>query len=400
VLSTNLTRSGFLSKGKEVEQTNEFHPHCDQELNSESTSSSLKSEFDDSGYHSDNGEDIFSDQCLVSKTPNTTASLSSAAYEIPQTPQKATKPVSSDSGISMSFDTFEEPYSKRPTQYNDLPESPLTEKALRANRVAAGSRSSRPAATPIQPGPLSIRPKRNFAPFNDHFTKMRHYITKPLKGDNDMKEGYIYGFQIEGCAYTKIGLAAKRRTEPTLEASFEARMKEHKRSDWPDLKIVLKKRVPHVHRVEKLIHFHLEAGRLKEQCSCIGSKGQELHHGKHTEWFNNSLDEIYSVVIAWEHWIWNMPYTNLDDGRKHLTPEWKSYVSYLENPRGFQNGRDNWLEWLCRHVPDLPGVTNKVPKDTIQWIEDEAPIEVPGAFVRNTATDIKVEIKRAQTTVL
>jgi hypothetical protein len=31
--------------------------------------------------------------------------------------------------------------------------------------------------------------------------------------------------------------------------------------------------------------------------------------------------------------MWNMPYVELDDGRMHLTLEWKSYVSYLENPR-------------------------------------------------------------------
>jgi hypothetical protein len=133
------------------------------------------------------------------------------------------------------------------------------------------------------------------------FTKIKNYIIKPLGGENAMNEGYIYGFQLEGCAYTKIGLSAGRKTQPTAEASWESRMKEHKRSDRRFLKIVLVKRVPHAHLVEKLIHYYLEVGRMKEWCTRRGSKGQELHHWNHTEWFSNSLDEIYTVVISWEH---------------------------------------------------------------------------------------------------
>jgi len=225
---------------------------------------------------------------------------------------------------------------------------------------------------------------------------MRNYINKPLLGKTDMKEGYIYGFQLEGCAYTKIGYAAERESEPSLEASFDERMKEHKTSGWPDLKVVLKKRVLHAHRVEKLIHYHLEAGRMKEQCSCKGANGQKCDHGYRTEWFNNSLDEIYTVVIAWQHWILTMPYADRRDDRHHLSSEWKSC---LENIR-IQNSGDNWLEWLRQHVPELPRLINKVTLDTSELIENESSAQGHGSFVRNSATGIKFEVKRTKTNLL
>jgi len=231
-------------------------------------------------------------------------------------------------------------------------------------------------------------------PFDDPFVKVRSYIKKPLLGDRDVKEGYIYGFQIEGYAFTKIGSAPERDSEPSLEASFQARMKEHRDSGWPDLKVVLKKRVPHVFRVEKLIHYHLGAGRLKEQCSCVSSSGKKLNHGNyHIEWFNNSLDEIYTVVTAWQLWMLSMPYSVVQGDEYLLSLEWKCC---LKNIR-IRNGHDIWLQWLCQHVPKLLMLTKKTTLDTNEWIEDESTAEVHGSFTRNNATGIKVEIKKART---
>jgi hypothetical protein len=215
---------------------------------------------------------------------------------------------------------------------------------------------------------------------------MRNYINKPLLGKNDMKEGYIYGFQIEGCAYTKIGLAAKRESEPSLEAALEARIREHKRDGWPDPKVVLKIEVPHVHRVEKLIHYHLGTGRMKEQCD----------RGSHTEWFNNSLDEIYTVAIAWNHWILSAPYEELHGGRHHLSEEWKGYLGTVPK----QSGKDVWLQWLCRYVHGLPRLISTATLETSKWIEEESTEEARGSFVRNSASGIKVEVKRVKTCLI
>lgn len=214
-----------------------------------------------------------------------------------------------------------------------------------------------------------------------------------------MKEGYIYGFQLEGCAYTKIGKAAERDNQPSLEAALAARMKEHKKSGRPDLKIVLKKRVPHVKRVEKLIHYHLEAGRMKEQCSCENSKGEKYNHGNHTEWFNNSLDEIYTTVIAWEHWILSMPYVELQDGRYHaaLGAKWRHHLEQIGDS---QNGRDIWLNWLCQHVPELPRGIRMATLDNDESIQKEPTAENHNSFIRTSVTGVKSEIKRTRTNLI
>jgi hypothetical protein len=369
----------------------------DRNSNPEPAHRSCSSDFDDSGYQSSNEETLFQEQATACKTTGTTVSSALAEYAIPQTPQKAAKPVSTDSGISLSFDRSDEPKTQS-TKYRDGSESPLARKSLRSKPGKAGLALSRPAPTPIQPISLPSRPKSRFVPFGDPFAKLRSYIAKPLvvKDDmkDDMKEGYIYGFQLEGCAYTKIGSSAARTTQPTVEASLDARMDEHEKACWPGLKLVLKKRVPFVRRVEKIIQYHLEAGRMKEQCSCCkGSNGRRFDHGNHIEWFNNSLDEIYAVVIAWKYWILSMPYTESYGGRYNLSSEWRSNLEDIRN----QSGRDNWLEWLCKHVPELSRRIQKTPLDAREWIENDRTAESRGSFVRDSATGVKVEIKRVKT---
>jgi len=364
----------------------------DRNSSSEPAQFSCNSDFDDSGYQSSHEENFSRDQATASKITGTAASSSSAEYAIPQTPQKAAKPAPTDSGISLSFESSDEPQTQ-PVRYSDGSESPLAGKASRAKPVEAGPPFSRPVPTPVQPSSLPIRTKGNFASFGDPSSKLRNYIKQPLVEKLDMKEGYIYGFQLEGCAYTKIGYSAARDTESSLEASFDARMKEHKVAGWSDLKVVLKKRVPHVHRIEKIIHYHLEAGRMKEQCSCKGFNGRKYGHGNHTEWFNNSLDEIYTVVLAWKYWILSVPYAEPYDGKLHLSSQWRSY---LEDIR-IQGGRDYWLDWLCEHVPQLPRLIHRTTLDTSEWIENERKAEGHGSFSRDNATGIKFQINRVKT---
>lgn len=364
----------------------------DQNSSSEPAQLSSDPDFDDSGYHSGDEEAFFQDQIIASKVAMTAASSSSAEYATPQTPPKATKPASTDSGISMSFDKTDESQIKQSIKYGDGSESPSARKASRGKPVKAGPPISRPAPTPIQPTSLPFRTKQNFVPFDDPFAKVRNYIKKPLSGDRDKEEGYIYGYQLDGCAYTKVGYGKIRPNNPSLDGSLGERMKEHKKPGQPDLKVVLRSRrqVPHAHRVEKIIHCHLAAGRMREQCSCKISSGLKCGtHRNYTEWFNNSLDEIYTVVIAWEHWILSKPYAESHDGRYYLSSEWKSR---LENIR-IRSDRDNWLEWLYEHVP---GSTNKT-SDTTEGIEDKCITQNHGSFTRYDATGTKKEIKRVNT---
>jgi hypothetical protein len=349
-------------------------------------------DFDDSGYLSDDKDVFFSNQTATSRPTkiNTSTSPLSSEYTAPKTPQKVSKPVSMDSGISMSYDQSDEAQTRKSTTYRDGSESPLAGKGLPKGRVPTKIRASRPALNPVQPMPLPIR---NFAPFQDPLTKIKRYISKPLVGDTDMKEGYIYGFQLDGKPYTKIGLAATRKGEPSLDECLKKRMEEHKDCGWHDVKIVLKHRVHHVHRMETIIHYHLESGRMKEINSCTPLNGRDCKHKTHREWFNNSLDEITTVVIAWKYWINCMPYGERDGDRHLLNPEWISRLGHIRN----EFGRDNLLGWLCHHVPEVPRSITKVALNNTEWVEDESVKKSTGSFVRNSATGKNFEIKRSQT---
>ena len=362
----------------------------------------------DSGIESSEDADVFTTQAENSK-------MNKAVL---QTPQRASQPASTDSGISMSYDAQVEPYMGT-IRDREVPESPLSGKSKVRQRATSNQLSQplRPAATVIQPMTLTIRPKRDlvpyFAPFANPFTKMRTYINKPLgTGVDDLKEGYIYAFQLDGCPYTKIGKSAVREDKSesesdsevpkckTAEASLAERMHEHELNRGPDLKAVFEIKVPFVGRIEKLIHYHLEAGRMKEKCSCTNSKGKPLNHGNHVEWFNNSLDEIWTVATAWKHWIDSMPYVKeLEDDTKllQLSPEWRTR---LEEIRGFQPGRDVWLDWLRQHVPEVRKMLIKDSIESDEWIGNKSTAASRASFIRSNAAGVRSEIKRVRTNLL
>jgi hypothetical protein len=106
-----------------------------------------------------------------------------------------------------------------------------------------------------------------------------------------MKGGYIYGFQLDGCAYTKLA-NQQNETEKTPEDSLVERIKKHVRDRGPALRAVFKIPVPFVPPERNLVKIHLAAGRMRKKCSCKNYKGQPLNHGNHIERFSNSLDKI------------------------------------------------------------------------------------------------------------
>lgn len=340
----------------------------------------------DSGIESSDEEDIFITQIATLKM------LESP----PQTPQKASQPASTDSGISMSYDAHAESCAGD-IEDREPPESPLTGKS-KSKRAETNTQLTRPGPNPIQPMSLSIRTKGdNYSPFEDKLKKMRKYISEPWgSGKTDLKKGYIYAFQLDGCAYTKIGKSAIRKAK-TPEGSIVKRIKEHKGERGHGIRIVLGKPVPFVGRIENLIKFHLAAGRMREKCSCKGSKGQPLNHGNHIEWFSNSLDEIWTVAIAWQHWILSSPYVKLDAKSYALSPEWEGY---LKDIRVFQTDRDVWLDWLSQHVPDVRKVLIKNGVESSEEVGDQSTAEVRASFVRSNAAGTKSEIKRARTNLL
>lgn len=217
--------------------------------------------FEDSGYATDDDQE----RTVAFRPFNANECSSLSLAEPPKTPQKPAPQVSTDSAISMTFNQLNEAQPMRKVKDEEVENgSPLADRKARGHRTSESTLTTlptRPAPTPIQ-----NRTRRTYVPFDDPWVKLKAYLNKPL-GSKDMEDGYIYGFQLDGCTYTKIGYAAQRKNKP----SMEARMKQHERCGWADAMTVLRKEVPHAHRVEQIIHYHLEAGRMKEKCPIKGS---------------------------------------------------------------------------------------------------------------------------------
>lgn len=167
-----------------------------------------------------------------------------------------------------------------------------------------------------------------------------------------LKDGYIYGFMIDGCVFTKIGFAAQRKNKKSLLDSLNHRlMNEHKKCGWTKLKqVVTPCHVPHARKVEKIIHYHLEADRKREVNMCKESDGQQCKHEKHTEWFDTPLPRINEVMRAWKRWIEAKPYIKV--GKEMcLSPEWQRNLDTVPNPKAGEDALIVWLQWIDYYVP-------------------------------------------------
>ena len=278
----------------------------------------------------------------------------------PTTPKQYSSSTFTDSAISMSFHTPKQCETSEAISDAEEPPSPLARKTTKNARKTPATRPSRPAPTPLQPK-LSAKTKtihpvpRKFKPFILSSEKLIQYIKKPLC-DKDL-EGYVYCFQVDNCRFNKIGSTAQREDEEDLQRSFTKRMKEHKDCGWHDAKLVGHWFVPHAKRVEKIIHYHFEARRKKETDMPEGSNGRTCKHKSHIEWFDVSLNEIWTVAFAWSHWIKMCPYE--EDKSSHdlynLRPEWRDKLNTLSVER-----EDRWLQWLCRYSPQPASVLEAV----------------------------------------
>ncbi|PVH70589.1 hypothetical protein DL98DRAFT_540729 [Cadophora sp. DSE1049] len=304
----------------------------------------------------------------------------------PGTPKRSIMPAMIDSAISMSND-------KTTTRYLDGSESPTAAKAKRSNRVLLGERA---ASAPTPERATSIESR--FIPFNDPLKNFVKYIKTPLTPTHTL-EGYIYCFEIEGTTMNKIGSALPRsmsveetKVPITLEESLVKRMSEHKGTWGSAPKVLLKLKVPYARRIEKIIHYHLEHGRMKELANQIQSE-KEKKIPVHNEWFNNSFAEISIVMKAWRHWSLMMPYVKAkQDGKPahSLSPHWEACLKTLK-PQPF---RDHWMDWLYEHVPELG---KQMPLSAKERIEKERSVQRPGTIVRSNAAGTKWVLQRSGT---
>ena len=126
-------------------------------------------------------------------------------------------------------------------------------------------------------------------------------ITHPLRKQGDIS-GYLY-------VYSTVGDFGARKIGVTAKDNIQERMNEwRKKCDRPinliypleDEKIL----VPHVYRLEKLVHAELKEYRVVENgCHC-GVK-------RHKEWFYAKDHHITEVVRRWTEWLQKAPYEKI-----------------------------------------------------------------------------------------
>jgi T5orf172 domain len=149
--------------------------------------------------------------------------------------------------------------------------------------------------------------------------------TKLTKGKLPIHQGIIYMYWLTGqFGFVKIGKTSGESTSTRLEDwrnKCGYPVEEHIRGEAEDVVTL-----PHVYRVEALVHAELNNLRLKEtECKkCSETKttrernklkkmglpvdNQKVWHVGHNEWFQVSPDHAKKVIKKWSDWILTKPY--------------------------------------------------------------------------------------------
>ena len=123
---------------------------------------------------------------------------------------------------------------------------------------------------------------------------LRELVENPLDLEKERKSGYIYAYRAQGIfGFVKIGHTTR---------DIDTRMAEWRVQCQHDPETVLGSngQVPHVARVEKLIHAELKEFRHKQTKCVCGTI--------HIEWFGVSHLDVAVVVEKWSAWMETKPY--------------------------------------------------------------------------------------------
>ncbi|KAI4663188.1 uncharacterized protein J4E88_010823 [Alternaria novae-zelandiae] len=125
------------------------------------------------------------------------------------------------------------------------------------------------------------------------FSALYEKAASPL-GTKDLTPGYVYLFW-EGLLWHGEDRAHQEFSQATQDVESQVVM-------------------PHVHRVEQLIHTELKGCRLRRQCEGCGKL--------HKEWFEASQAHVVKVMKKWREWILQEPYVQDEEsGEWVLKPE-------------------------------------------------------------------------------
>lgn len=188
---------------------------------------------------------------------------------------------------------------------------------------------------------------RTFIPFDprsrstrDKDNVLMHAITRNLTKREIVGTGVVYVYWFPGnFGHLKIGVTTR---------AVEARLREWERTCGHRPHLLYpqtpaeREPVPHIYRVEALVHAELHQYRRKQvQCKFCGKS--------HKEWFERSSDDAIAVVKKWTAWMRGAPYAervvtdhedkDCDDIRS--LPEWT-----------FKSELTSSIQALCQPSPN------------------------------------------------
>jgi hypothetical protein len=208
-----------------------------------------------------------------------------------------------------------------------------------AGKDASATRQSRHESNPALPkvqNPYSL----GFMPFQEKRTvllsvmdALQEEIRRPL-GKGDYKEGFIYIFW-DNRHFGKLKIGLTNNLERRLKEWDRKCKRKHSYHPNSGNGLVT---IPHVLRVEKLIHTELKEFRRKRRCEGCGQT--------HKEWFD--IEEAHAVKVArkWQEWFMRKPYT-FDEGAQ----EWVLKQEMADE-----------LDQICEPLPQVKATPKQLRK--------------------------------------
>ena len=197
----------------------------------------------------------------------------------------------------------------------------------------------------VQTEPPPVNPIQDFKPYINKCLsgtiseELAKLLTTPLKKSDIKYQGSIYIFWQRGnFGHLKIGRSGNvfsrlkqwnKQCKKTMEIHFPESVKNQDES-MSDVQ-----QVPHISRVEALVHLELINHRRTEK-KCPGC------FKSHLEWFEVSKDIAIGVVRKWSAWMATLPY------EKHTKDGEEQWTLKSEERKN--------LDKLCR-----PGITFSMP---------------------------------------
>ena len=185
------------------------------------------------------------------------------------------------------------------------------------------------AALPTSASPTTKAPKDNplgcpqFAP---HLPKRTKYLPtsvalqQVIENDltkADLNSGFIYIFWLKGMSWGHLKIGRSKDPRQRIQQWNSQCKHEHVFID--DMV-----EVPHVNRVERLMHMELKEIRKSMKCEGCGRV--------HSEWFEISEDDAKRVFLKWKDWIIQQPYEMDSAGKWRLKPSFKATMADVCQP--------------------------------------------------------------------